>query len=83
MHLLKEKLHSLGVSISWSLSGSCRRHLLRKTERDQRLAQLTDELALKSALLEQAEANAAETTKCAGLKLREHADRLHVQTSLV
>ena len=38
-----------------------------ETERDQRIAQLTDELALKSALLEQAEA----------------ADRLLMQTSLV
>ena len=37
-----------------------------KTERDQRIAQLTDELALKSALLEQA----AEEKKRAGLELR-------------
>jgi hypothetical protein len=43
-----------------------------QTERDQRIAQLTDELALKSALLEQAEANAAEA-----------ADRILTQTSLV
>ena len=50
--------------------------LAAQTERDQRLAQLTDELALKSALLEHAEANAAEATKRAGLELREHADRL-------
>ena len=40
-----------------------------QTERDQRLARLTDELALKSALLDQAEVNAA--------------DRLLMQTSLV
>ena len=40
-------------------------------ERDQRIAQLTDELALKSALLKQAEANAAEGKKHEGLKLRE------------
>jgi chromosome segregation ATPase len=53
------------------------------TERDHRIAQLTDELALKSALLEQSEANAAEAAKRAGLELREHADRLLVQTSLV
>jgi hypothetical protein len=53
------------------------------TERDQRIAQLTDELALKSALLEQAEANSAEAAKRAGLELREHADRLLMQTSLV
>ena len=39
-----------------------------QTERDQRLAELTEELALKSALLEQAEATAT--------------DRLHAQTSL-
>ena len=46
-----------------------------KTERDWRIAQLTDELALKSALLEQAEANAAaaaaEAKKNAELELRE------------
>jgi hypothetical protein len=46
--------------------------LAAQTERDQRIAQLTCELALKSALLEQAEANAAEA-----------ADRLLMQTSLV
>ena len=50
-----------------------------QTERDQRIAQLTDKLALKSTLLEEAEANAAEATKRAGL----HADRLLMQTSLV
>ncbi|KAI0283574.1 hypothetical protein BGY98DRAFT_680073 [Russula aff. rugulosa BPL654] len=44
-----------------------------------RIAQLTDELALKSALLE----HAAEAAKRAGLELREYADRLLVQTSLV
>jgi phage-related minor tail protein len=54
-----------------------------QTERDQRIAQLTDELALKSALLEQAEANAAEAAKRAGMELPEHADRLLTQTSLV
>lgn len=52
-----------------------------QTERDQRLAQLNDELALKSALLEQAKADAAEATKRAGLELRKHADRLLAQTS--
>jgi hypothetical protein len=57
--------------------------LAAQTERDQRLAQLTDELALKSALLEQAEANAAEATKRAGPEPRELADRLLAQTSLV
>ena len=50
-----------------------------QTERDERIAQLTDELALNSALLEQAEANAAEAAKRAGL----HVGRLLVQTSLV
>ena len=53
--------------------------LAAQTERDERIAQLTDELALKSTLLEQSEANAAEATKRAGL----HADRLLMQTSLV
>ena len=52
--------------------------LATQTERDQRLAQLTEELALKSALLE-----AAEATKGAGLEPRELADRLLAQTSLV
>ncbi len=53
--------------------------LAAQTERDQSNARLSDELTLKSALLEQAEANAAEAAKRAGL----HADRLLVQTSLV
>jgi hypothetical protein len=55
--------------------------LAAQSERDQRLAQLTDELARKSALLEQAEANAVEATKRAGLEPREQADRLLAQTS--
>ena len=50
--------------------------LVAQTEQDQRIARLTDELA-------QAEANAAEAAKRAGLELREHADRLLMQTSLV
>jgi hypothetical protein len=50
--------------------------LAAQTERDQRIARLT-------ALLEQAEANAAEAAKRAGLELRGHADRLIMQTSLV
>jgi DNA repair exonuclease SbcCD ATPase subunit len=57
-----------------------------QAERGHRIAQLTDELALKSTLLEQSEANAAEAAKrggAAGLELREHADRLLMQTSLV
>ena len=45
--------------------------LAAQTERDRHIAQLTDELALKSALLEQAEANAIEAKKHEGLKLRE------------
>jgi len=57
--------------------------LAAQAERDQRIARLTDELALKSALLEQAEANATDAAKRAGLGLREHADRLLVQTPLV
>jgi chromosome segregation ATPase len=55
--------------------------LAAQAERDQRLAQLTDELALKSTLLEQVEANSAEATKRAGLLeethvrvLRDHTD---------
>jgi hypothetical protein len=57
--------------------------LAAQTERDQRIVQLTDELALKSALLEQAETNATEAAKLAGLGLREHADRLLMQSSRV
>jgi hypothetical protein len=48
------------------------------------MAQLTDELALKSALLEQAEANAVKAARRAGPELREHAaDRRLMRTSLV
>jgi hypothetical protein len=54
-----------------------------QAERGHRIAQLTDELSLKSTLLEQAEANATEAAKRAGLEVREHADRLLMQTSLV
>jgi peptidoglycan hydrolase CwlO-like protein len=39
-----------------------------QTELDERVAQLNDELAVKSALLEQAEANTAEATKRAILR---------------
>jgi hypothetical protein len=42
-----------------------------QTERDLCIAQLTDQLVQNSALLEQAEANAAEEKKRAGLELRE------------
>ena len=42
-----------------------------QTERDRRIAQLTDQLVQNSALLEQAEANAAEENNRAGLEQRE------------
>jgi chromosome segregation ATPase len=55
--------------------------LAAQAERDLRLAQLSDELALKSTLLEQAEVNVTEATKHAGLleethlrMLRDHTD---------
>jgi hypothetical protein len=48
--------------------------LAAQTEQDQRIAQLTNELALKSARLERAEANAVEAASRAGLEPREHAD---------
>ena len=57
--------------------------LAAQSERDQRLAQLTDELARKSALLEQAQANAVEATKRAGLEPHEQANQLLAQTSRV
>ena len=56
--------------------------LAAQTERDQRIVQLTDELALKTSLLEQAEANAAETAKRAELELRELMDRPLMQTPM-
>ena len=55
--------------------------LAAQSERDHRLAQLTDEFAWKSALLERAEAIAVEATKRAGLEPREQVDRLLAQTS--
>ncbi len=45
--------------------------LAAQTERDMRVAQLTDELAQNSALLKQSEANAVEAKKRAGLEQRE------------
>jgi DNA repair exonuclease SbcCD ATPase subunit len=45
--------------------------LAAQTKRDRHIAQLTDQLAQKSVLLEQAEAHAAEEKKRAGLELRE------------
>ena len=55
-----------------------------QTERGHRIAQLTDELALKSALLEQADANAVETARRAGSELREYTDdRQLTRTSLM
>jgi hypothetical protein len=53
-----------------------------QTEQDRCIAQLTDELALKSALLEQAKANAAEAKRSAELERLENTDRRLVQTSL-
>jgi chromosome segregation ATPase len=66
--LERERLVKLERQLSATLAA--------QTERDQRMAQLTDELALKSALLEQAEANATMAAKRAELRLREHEDRL-------
>ena len=55
-----------------------------QTERDRHIAQLTDELALKSALLEQAEANVVEAARHAGPEPREDSDdRRLTRTSLV
>ncbi|KAI0294942.1 hypothetical protein BC826DRAFT_1104415 [Russula brevipes] len=63
--------------------------LAAQAERDQRLAQLTNELSLKSTLLEQAEGNAAEATKRAGRLeethvhvLRDHTDVQERHTAL-
>jgi hypothetical protein len=58
-----ERLIELGRQLSETL--------VAKTERDRRIAQLTDQLAQKSALLERAEANAAEAKEHEGLELRE------------
>ena len=55
----------------------------KEEERDKRMAQLTDELALKSSLLEQVMANAAEEKRRAGLELREYKKRIHAQISLI
>jgi hypothetical protein len=58
--------------------------LAAQSERDQLIARQTDELALKSALLEQAEANAVETARRAGSDLREYVDDQRLMwTSLV
>ncbi|KAI0257057.1 hypothetical protein BJV78DRAFT_1159906 [Lactifluus subvellereus] len=71
--LERERLAELERQLSATLAA--------QAERDLRLAQLSDELALKSTLLEQAEVNAAEATKRAGLleethvrMLRDHTD---------
>jgi hypothetical protein len=48
------------MRISRSLTSCCRKRLLRRPSRTGAFAQLTDELALKSALFEQAETNATE-----------------------
>jgi hypothetical protein len=58
--------------------------LAARTERDSRIAELTEELALKSTLLEQAEANAVEAARRAGSELREYVDDQRIKwTSLV
>ena len=57
--------------------------LAAQTERDRRIALLTEELTLKSAQLEQVKANAAEAARRAELERREHADQLLLQTSQV
>ena len=56
--------------------------LAAQTERDQRIALLTDELALKSALLEQTQANAVEAKKREGLESRELQENLERQLSV-
>ena len=61
------RLHGYLVELERQLSET----LLAKNERDRHIAQLTDELALKSALLERAEADAAEAKKRAALEQRE------------
>jgi hypothetical protein len=73
--LERERLVELERQLSATLAA--------QTEQDRRMAQLADELALKSALLEQAQADAAEATKHTGLELSELADRLLEKTSLV
>jgi hypothetical protein len=50
--------------------------LAAQSERDRHIAQLTDQLAQNSALLERAEANAAEAKKHAGLELHERQAKL-------
>ncbi|KAH9044402.1 hypothetical protein EDB85DRAFT_2130328 [Lactarius pseudohatsudake] len=71
--LERERLAELERQLSATLAA--------QAERDRRLAQLSDEVALKSNLLEQAEANAEEAAKRAGLledahvrMLRDHTD---------
>ena len=71
--------HECLVELERQLSAT----LAAQSKRDQHLSQLTDKLALKSALLEQAEANAVEATTCAGLEPRDHGNELLGQTSLM
>ncbi len=78
MLLMKERLQGRSIGVSLTLSGSCRKRWLQR-QRDRRLAQLTDELVLKGALLKQAKANSAGAKRSVGLV---HADRLLAQTSL-
>ena len=58
------------------------RHLLETlAERDQHIAQLTDQLVQKSTLLEQAEANAVEAKRRAGLEQRDLQTKLEARES--
>jgi chromosome segregation ATPase len=63
VRLEHERLADLEQQLSASLAA--------QIERDRRIVQLTDDLALKSALLEESETNAAQAKKRAGLELRE------------
>jgi len=64
--------HERLADLEWQLSAL----LAAQIERDRRIVQLTDDLALKSALLEESERNATQAKKRAGLELRELQARL-------
>ena len=73
-HAESAALHSFSEGERLELERQLSVLLTAQTERDQRIAQLTDELDVKSALLEQAKANATDATeakKHEELKLRE------------
>src|SRR6266404_721002 len=72
--LERERLAELERQLSVTLAA--------QTEHDRRLAQLSDEVALKSNLLEQAEANAEEATKRAGLLEEAHVRMLRDHTEV-